>query len=76
MEGNEVEEGEENNIQAEVEDDLETAFGILDSVKVILSKMQPTEEVKLKLAGIYSTLGEVLTEDGMFDLACVGRRIR
>ena len=54
------------------EDDLETAFGVLDQAKVIYQKQvegdgvdaAARDETRLKLAEAHDALGEVLTESG------------
>ena len=47
-----------------MEDDLETAWGILDSVRSVLEKEVKGEVVGLKLAGVFTSLAEVATESG------------
>jgi hypothetical protein len=63
----EEEEGEEEDEDEEGEDqdDLETAFGILDSARTILSKID-TKEAKAKLASVRQLLGDVATESGIY----------
>ena len=50
---------------ADPEDDLETAFHVLDQAKVIYQRMD-SDEARLKLANVHDALGEVLTESGAF----------
>lgn len=61
----EEEEGEgDETMGGDREDDLETAFLMLDSARAIYEKID-TEEAKGKLAEIHRMLGDVASESGM-----------
>ena len=63
--GAEGEEADEsaNQTTVDADDDLETAFGVLDSARVILERSD-TIESKTKRIGVHSLLGDVATENG------------
>ncbi|KAK4055843.1 hypothetical protein OIO90_003098 [Microbotryomycetes sp. JL221] len=50
------------------DDELETAFSVLDMARTIYSKMQ-SDEAKLKLADVHKLIGEVAQESAQFDNA-------
>ncbi|KAK4701015.1 HAT1-interacting factor 1, partial [Phenoliferia sp. Uapishka_3] len=62
-EGDEEEDGEDEEAHGDKDDDLETAFLMLDTARAIYSKIE-TKEAKLKLGDVHRLLGDVATEDG------------
>lgn len=58
--------GEEDGDDAEPEDDFNAAWEVLDLARAIYNKNKDEdEEVKLKLADTYITLGDISLETGM-----------
>lgn len=68
-------EGEVQEATTDPDDDLETAFGVLDTAKVIYQRMEG-DEAKLNLAAVHDALGEVMTESGvLLSLGYGGREL-
>lgn len=53
-----------NTSGADVSDDLEVAWEVLETARVVYTKHDTSDEIKLKLADVYSLLGEVNMENG------------
>jgi HAT1-interacting factor 1 len=56
--------------EAEPEDDFNAAWEVLDLARAIYDKGKEDNEVKLKLADTYITLGDISLETGTFYVAC------
>ncbi|THH14757.1 hypothetical protein EW146_g5614 [Bondarzewia mesenterica] len=66
----ENEDGEEGDVDAELEDDFNAAWDVLDLARAIYEKQQnEDDEVRLKLADTFITLGDVSSETEKFDQA-------
>ncbi|PIL25256.1 hypothetical protein GSI_13145 [Ganoderma sinense ZZ0214-1] len=63
------EEEEEEDDEAEPEDDFNAAWEVLDLARAIYEKQDQSDEVKLKLAEVFVTLGDVSLETEKFDQA-------
>ena len=59
------EEEEEEDDEAEPEDDFNAAWEVLDLARAIYEKQDQSDEVKLKLAEVFVTLGDVSHETGV-----------
>ena len=57
-------EEEEEDDEAEPEDDFNAAWEVLDLARAIYEKQDQSDEVKLKLAEVFVTLGDVSLETG------------
>jgi HAT1-interacting factor 1 len=63
----EIDEAEYDDDGAEPEDDFNAAWEVLDLARAIYDKQKDEDdEVKLKLADTYITLGDVSLETGVF----------
>ncbi|KAL8280950.1 hypothetical protein RQP46_006629 [Phenoliferia psychrophenolica] len=67
-EGDEDDEDEDGPGAGDKEDDLESAFLMLDTARAIYSK-DDSRDSKLKLGDVHRLLGDVATEGGQFDSA-------
>lgn len=64
-------EGEEGGDGGEPEDDFNAAWEVLDLARAIYEKQKDEDdEIKLKLADTYITLGDISLETGMFIFVC------
>ncbi|KAM5544245.1 hypothetical protein V8D89_001905 [Ganoderma adspersum] len=63
------EEEEDEDDEAEPEDDFNAAWEVLDLARAIYEKQDQSDEVKLKLAEVFVTLGDVSLETEKFDQA-------
>ncbi|KAI1785669.1 hypothetical protein LXA43DRAFT_106500 [Ganoderma leucocontextum] len=63
------EEEEDDDDEAEPEDDFNAAWEVLDLARAIYEKQDQSDEVKLKLAEVLVTLGDVSLETEKFDQA-------
>ena len=62
---------EEEDDEAEPEDDFNAAWEVLDLARAIYEKQQDeSDEVKLKLADVFITLGDVSLETGTNTIPC------
>ena len=62
---------EEEDDEAEPEDDYNAAWEVLDLARAIYEKQQDeSDEVKLKLADVFITLGDVSLETGTNTIPC------
>lgn len=61
-------EGDGEGDDAEPEDDFNAAWEVLDLARAIYDKRKEDDEVKLKLADTYITLGDISLETGTFIL--------
>lgn len=72
----ENEEADQSGAATTPDDDLETAFGVLDMARTILAKVEErTLENQMKLAGVHESLGEVAQESGK-PLVFIKKRVK